>query len=165
MQKRHVKHPFPAVIDKESRILILGSVPSVKSVEGNFYYMHPQNRFWKVLGALFNENFYDSDIDTRKELLHTHGIAMYDSVEECDIVGSSDSAIENIVPADIPSLVRNSRISQIFCNGNASYKYLAEFHPQLAKITQKLPSTSPANAAFSLERLIDKWRVLLEYLS
>lgn len=164
MLQRHVKHPFPAVKDSASKILILGSVPSVKSVEHDFYYMHPQNRFWKVLSALFGEDFYNADKQTKIALLTKHKIALYDSVEECDIAGSSDSAISNIVPADINAIMDGTQISHIFCNGNASYAYFEKFNPALADMTTKLPSTSPANAAFSLDKLIEKWKVVSEYI-
>jgi hypoxanthine-DNA glycosylase len=165
MQERHVKHPFPAVIDSQSRILILGSVPSVKSVENNFYYMHPQNRFWRVLGALFGQNLYLSATDARKSFLLEHKIALYDSVEECDIQGSSDTKITNVVPADIPALMAKSKIAKIFCNGAASYGYLMKFHPELETITLKLPSTSPANAQFKFERLVELWEPVKTSLS
>ena len=160
MQLRHIKHPFGAVIDKNCKILILGSVPSVKSVEGNFYYMHPHNRFWKVMSALLGEDLISADISTRSALLLKHHIALYDSVEECDIEGSSDSKISNVIPADIPSLIANTNITHIFCNGTASYNNLLKYHPYLENIVTKLPSTSPANAAFSLDRLINEWSIL-----
>ena len=163
MQNRHVKHPFGAVIDSKSKILILGSVPSVKSVENNFYYMHPKNRFWKVLSALLGIDLYSADIPTRKCVLLANNIALYDSVEECDISGSSDSKISNVIPADIPKLIEGTQISHIFCNGAASYTYLLKYHPQLAPITSKLPSTSPANAACSLESLVEQWRTIMQY--
>lgn len=165
MQIRHVKHPFGAVIDKNCKIIILGSVPSVKSVEGNFYYMHPKNRFWKVLSVLLNEELYSADIKTRASLLLKHNIALYDSVEECDILGSSDSKISNIVPADIPVLIKNTDISRIFCNGAASYTNFIKYHPELASAAMKLPSTSPANAACSLDELVNQWRIILDYLN
>ena len=161
MQSRHVKHPFGAVIDKNSKVLILGSVPSVKSVENNFYYMHPKNRFWKVLSALLGEDLYSADIETRKSTLLAHNIALYDSVEECDILGSSDSEISNVIPADIPQLISGTQISHIFCNGAASYANLMKYHPQLEGMTTKLPSTSPANAACSLTKLIEVWKTIL----
>ena len=162
MQNRHVKHPFGAVIDRDCKILILGSVPSVKSVENNFYYMHPKNRFWKVLSALLGEDLYSADIPSRKRVLLAHNIALYDSVEECDISGSSDSKISNVIPADIPKLIDGTNISRIFCNGAASYANLLKYHPQLEPITTKLPSTSPANAACSLEKLIEHWKTIIK---
>ena len=164
MQKRHIKHPFGPVITKEARILILGSVPSLKSVEHGFYYMHPQNRFWKVLRELLGEELYSLPVPARVEVLNRRGIALYDSVEECDIEGSSDSAISGVIPADIPALMRGTQIRQIFCNGAASYLNAVKYHPELAPITQKLPSTSPANAAYSLQKLCDEWRTILEWL-
>ncbi len=164
MQSRHIKHPFPAVIDGNSKILILGSVPSVKSVEGNFYYMHPQNRFWRVLSSLFDVDLYSATVEVRKAFLLSHSIALYDSVEECDIQGSSDSKISNVIPADIQGLVDSSKISHIFCNGKASYSVFLKYNPTLADIASVLPSTSPANAVFTLDKLVDEWKVILDYL-
>ncbi len=162
MNMRHIKHPFPAVVDSKSRILILGSVPSIKSVENNFYYMHPKNRFWKVLSAIFGVDLYSATVDERISFLHENKIALYDSVEECDIEASKDSAISNVVPADIPSLVAKSEISHIFCNGKASLYYLLSAYPEYESITTLLPSTSPANAQFSLEKLIEAWKVIIK---
>lgn len=162
MNIRHIKHPFPAVVDSKSRILILGSVPSIKSVENNFYYMHPKNRFWKVLSAIFGVDLYSATVDERISFLLEKKIALYDSVEECDIEASKDSAISNVVPADIPSLVAKSEISHIFCNGKASLYYLLSAYPEYESITTLLPSTSPANAQFSLEKLIEAWKVIIK---
>ena len=159
---RHIKHPFPAVVDSKSRILILGSVPSIKSVENNFYYMHPKNRFWKVLSAIFGVDLYSATVDERISFLLENKIALYDSVEECNIEASKDSAISNVVPADIPSLVAKSEISLIFCNGKASLYYLLSAYPEYESITTLLPSTSPANAQFSLEKLIEAWKVIIK---
>lgn len=162
---RHVKHPFPAVVDSESKILVLGSVPSVKSVEHDFYYMHPQNRFWRVLSRLFGQDFtLMSKQDKILTLCRLH-IALYDSVEECDILSSKDSAISNVVPADIRKIMQDTKISRIFCNGKASYAYLVKYHPELAEKTLALPSTSPANAQYSLEKLTDEWKVILDDLN
>ncbi len=164
MQERHIKHPFPPVVDKDSEILILGSVPSVKSVEANFYYGHPQNRFWKVLSAIIGEDFVlqnDADrVEKRKILLQKHHVALYDSVEECDILGSSDAHVKNVVPANIEELINGTKISKIFCNGNTSFKYFEKYHPNLHATL--LPSTSPANASWTLERLVEKWKVILQ---
>lgn len=161
MNERHVKHPFPAVINEKSRILILGSVPSVKSVENNFYYMHPQNRFWKVLGSLFKADLYNFDTETKKTYLLSKNIALYDSVEECDISGSSDNKISNVIPSDIAGLIKQSEIKKIFCNGTASYNLLIKYHPELAAIAKKLPSTSPANAAYNMDKLVSEWKIIL----
>lgn len=162
--ERHVKHPFLPVIDSSSKILVLGSVPSLKSVENNFYYMHPQNRFWRVLSRLLNMDLTDKDKSQRERILLDCHIALYDSVEECDIDGSKDTAIKNVIPADIPALLQKSGITHIFCNGNASYKYLMQYHKSLEDMTTTLPSTSPAKASFSLEKLIEKWKIILDYL-
>ena len=162
---RHVKHPFPAVVDSESKILVLGSVPSVKSVEHDFYYMHPQNRFWRVLSRLFGQDFTLMNKQEKSLALCRLHIALYDSVEECDILSSKDSAISNVVPADILKIMQGTKISRIFCNGKASYAYLVKYHPDLAEKTLALPSTSPANAQYSLEKLTDEWKVILDCLN
>ncbi len=164
MQKRHVKHPFPPIVDDKSRILILGSVPSVKSVENNFYYMHPQNRFWRVLSFVVGRDFASVDTAEREKLLRLSHIAMYDSVEECDIEGSSDLAISNVIPADIGAIVKGTEITRIFCNGVASYNLFIKHNPELARIAERLPSTSPANASYSLQKLIDEWSSIKKYL-
>ena len=160
---RHVKHPFAPIIDNHCRVLILGSVPSVKSVENEFYYMHPQNRFWKLMSHILNEDFVSADIQTRSALLLKHRIALYDSVEECDIEGSSDSKIKNAVPSDIPSFLEIADIRHIFCNGAASYNYLTRFYPEYKSITTQLPSTSPANAKYSISALAKEWEIILSY--
>ncbi len=157
-KNRHVKHTFAPIADEHSRILILGSVPSVKSVEHGFYYMHPQNRFWKTISAIIGENLVEMDKYDKAAALKRHGIALYDAVEECDLTGSSDSSITNVIPADIPAIIKGTRISTIFANGAASYKYLTKYHPELQRISVKMPSTSPANAACSLDSLISQWR-------
>lgn len=155
---QHVTHTFEPVFDEESRILILGTFPSVKSRENHFYYGHPQNRFWKVMAALTDENV-PMTIDEKKELLHKHHIALWDTIYSCDIVGSSDSSIKNVVPTDIEPIINNSKITKIFCNGNTSGKYYKKYQQNNIGIEAVvLPSTSPANAAFSLERLIDAWQ-------
>lgn len=162
MEQRHIKHPFPPVVDKDCKILILGSVPSQKSVEQNFYYGHPQNRFWKVLSQVLGEDFVldgDADkIEKRKALLLSHHIALYDSVEECDILGSSDAHVRNAVPSDIEGIISGTKISKIFCNGATSYKFFAKHHKDLTAVT--LPSTSPANASWTLDKLIEAWKVI-----
>lgn len=164
MKKRHIRHPFPPIVASDARVLILGSVPSVKSVEHNFYYMHPQNRFWRVLSILLDFDFVGHDIDVRAEHLKKRYIAMYDSVEECDIDGSADNAISNVIPSDIEGIIRGTNIAKILCNGATSYKYLIKYHPNLQPIALKLPSTSPANAAFSIEKLCERWKILLDYI-
>ena len=157
----HIVHPFPPLYDEKSRILILGSLPSVKSREQLFFYGHPQNRFWKVIAALTDENV-PMTIDEKKQLLHKHHIALWDTIYSCDIVGSSDSSIKNVVPTDIEPIINNSKITKIFCNGNTSGKYYKKYQQNNIGIEAVvLPSTSPANAAFSLEKLLEVWQKLI----
>ena len=160
----HSTHGFGAVYDTASKILILGSHPSVKSKQAGFFYMHPKNRFWKVLSRLFNVDFIDADIATRKTLLLNNHIAIYDVVEECDIIASSDASIRNVVYADIPTIIDSSQIKHIFLNGQKAYTLFVKAFPQYVSIATPLPSTSPANAAASLEKLLDKWKVITAFL-
>lgn len=164
MSQRHVKHPFPPIIDKHSRVLILGSVPSVLSIEHNFYYMNPRNRFWELLSKLLDEDFVSVDTNARAELLLKHHIALHDSVEECDIEGSSDNKIKNAIPSDIPSFLATADIKQILCNGTAAYNYLVRFYPEYRSIAMKLPSTSPANASYTLPKLLNEWEIIKNYI-
>lgn len=153
----HVKHEFEPVYDKNSRILILGTLPSVKSRENRFYYGHKQNRFWKVLAAICSEEV-PNDIDEKKEFLLRNHIAVWDVISECDIIGSSDSSIRNVVPTDLAWLLRQTDVRAIFANGSAAYKLYMKYSFDLTgREIIKLPSTSPANAAFSLDRLIGEW--------
>ena len=131
---RRIKHPFGAVIDENCKVIILGSVPSIKSVEYDFYYMHPQNKFWKVMGKLLEYDLYNADIENRKQVLLANKIALYDAVEECDIVGSSDNKISNIVPSDIKGFIKKSNIKTIFCAGNKSYEVTLKYNPDLVDI-------------------------------
>ena len=156
-QLTHVKHEFEPVYDEKSRILILGTFPSVKSREQNFYYGHPQNRFWKVIAALYEEPVPQT-IAEKKELLLTHNIAIWDVIAECDIYGSSDSSIKNVIPTDLSLILRNAPVDRIYANGTKAYDlYMKYCFPVFGRKIIKLPSTSPANAAFGMERLIDAW--------
>lgn len=123
--------------------------------------MHPQNRFWKVLSALLHTDLTSLSPKDRAEVLLANGIALYDAIEECDIEGSSDAKITNEIPSDIPSLMVDTDVKRIFCNGSASYKYFIKYHPELTRITMQLPSTSPANARFTLEMLVNAWKIIL----
>ncbi len=156
-----VRHEFPPVYNENSRILILGSLPSVKSREQLFYYGHPQNRFWKVIAGLTGQPV-PLTISEKKELLLTQGIAVSDVIAECDIIGSSDSSIRNVVPMDLQEILENARIRRIYANGNTAKKLFERFQK---KSCQRdiigLPSTSPANAAYSLERLIEVWKCII----
>lgn len=153
----HIVHPFPALYDGKCEILILGSLPSVKSREQCFFYGHPQNRFWKVMAAVLNEKV-PSTIEEKKCLLLKHHVALWDAIYSCDISGSSDSSIKNVVPTDLTSIVRNSNIKRVFCNGATSGKYYKKYQQNVLGIeAEVLPSTSPANAAYSLQCLTDIW--------
>lgn len=160
MEYEHVIHPFEPIYSSTSRILILGSLPSVKSREQNFFYGHPQNRFWKVISGLMNEPV-PADVEEKRELLLRHDIAIWDVIQSCDIKGSSDSSIKNVTPTDLASIVEQSRITKVFCNGKTSGKLYEKYHSKRVGIDAMiLPSTSPANAAYSLERLMDAWSVI-----
>ena len=159
-----VTHTFAPVFDDASQILILGSFPSVKSREQQFYYGHPQNRFWKLLALLLSENC-PSTIPEKKDLLLHHHIALWDVIASCDIIGSSDSSIRNVIPADIGSILSSAPVAAVFANGATAYRLYQKYvFPQTAFPVVKLPSTSPANAAFSIEKLQDNWNVILQYL-
>ena len=161
---QHVEHGFGPVYDKESRILILGSFPSVKSREQAFYYGHPQNRFWKVLAAL-TDTEVPQTIEEKKGWLYLHHVAVYDVIEACDIEGSSDSSIRNVTPADIHTIIAESNISHIFTNGKLAGKLYRRYQAKTCDLPMtELPSTSPANAAYSLDKLIAAWLDVKVYL-
>ena len=152
------KHPFPPLFDKNSRILILGSFPSVKSREMNFFYGHPQNRFWKVIAGIFDEKIPES-IEEKKELILKHHLALWDVIAECEITGSSDASIKNARANDLSEILENASIEKIIVNGKTAEKlYIKYIEPVTGMKAVVLPSTSPANAAWSLDRLISVWR-------
>ena len=154
----HVSHDFEPVFDENSKVLILGTFPSVKSRENQFYYGHPQNRFWKVIAGL-TESEVPQTIEEKKKLLLEHGIAIWDVIESCDIIGSSDSSIKNVVSADIERVVANSKIQNIYANGGTAKKLYEKYsQKKTGREIIGLPSTSPANAAYSLERLLECWQ-------
>ena len=154
-----ILHPFLPLFDKNSKILILGSFPSVKSRQINFYYGHPQNRFWKVISAIFNE-IEPKTIEEKKLLLLSHNIALWDSIKSCDIVNSSDSSIKNVQINDIKGLINNTNINKVIFNGNTSYKMFKKYNKESFENIKFvcLPSTSPADAKFKLQDLIDIWK-------
>jgi hypoxanthine-DNA glycosylase len=155
---QHVEHTFDPVYNGASKILILGTFPSVKSREQKFYYGHPQNRFWKVLANLTGEPVPVS-IEEKKSLLYKHEIAIWDVIQSCDIIGSSDSSIKNVVPADLNRVLSESQVTRIFTNGDKAYRLYEKYCQSQTGIEAiKLPSTSPANAIFTLERLTDTWK-------
>lgn len=159
-----ITHGFYAVYDKESEILILGSAPSVKSREAGFFYMHPQNRFWKVLSAVFqDEDFISKDIKVKANALLRHNIALYDVIESCKIVGSADNTITEVEPAFevVNKILTKANIEKIVLAGNKAYK-LFKYHKEGFNIPDyveimAMPSTSPANAAYTIEKLVENW--------
>ena len=157
-----IHHPFGPLYGPDSRILILGSFPSVKSREQQFFYGHPQNRFWKVVAAVFGQEV-PATIPEKKELILDNGLALWDSIASCVISGSSDAAIREVVPNDLRVVLSHAPIRRIFCNGKKSYEMYEKYIlPATGMPAICLPSTSPANAQWSLERLTDAWAVLRE---
>lgn len=150
-------HPIEPVYDKNSKILILGSFPSVKSREAEFFYAHPQNRFWRVLAAVCKEEIPDT-IEEKKNFLLKNNIAVWDVIHSCEIAGSSDSSIKNVVPNDLSEILSNSRIKRIYVNGKKAFALYNKYIKKKTGLEAVcLPSTSPANASWSLERLIEVW--------
>ena len=160
----HVTHDFPPLYDAESRVLILGSIPSPKSREQHFYYGHPQNRFWRVMAAVLSESVPET-IGEKRAMLLRHHIALWDSLAECDIYGASDTSIKNPVPNDIAALLKKTRIRSVFCTGATAHRYYEKYcYPETGMHAVKLPSTSPANCAVHLDKLIEAYRVIAEDL-
>lgn len=157
-----IHHPIPPIYNKESKVLILGSFPSVKSREQCFFYGHPQNRFWKVLAAVFDQPL-PSSIEDKKEFLMQNRVALWDVIASCEIKGSSDSTIKNAVANDLAPILANSSIKKIFVNGGTAKKlYDRHILPVIGIESTVLPSTSPANAAWSLARLVESWKIIGE---
>lgn len=162
---RHVVHNFAPILDKDSRILILGSTPSIKSEEFGFYYMHPLNRFWKMMEVILDLPLTKLTPQEKSIALKASKIALYDSVSECDIQGSSDAKMYNIKPTNIPKLIENTDIQSIIANGALSYSTIIKYYPHLSSMCVKMPSTSPANAIWSLQKLTEYWgSVISRYL-
>ena len=155
-----VKHPIPPTYDVNSRILILGSFPSVKSREMMYFYGHPQNRFWKVVSAVFGEDT-PATVEEKRAFLLRNRIAAWDVIAQCDIIGSSDSSIKNVIANDLSVILDNSAVDTIFVNGKTAEKYFNKYTKhKIGREAICLPSTSPANAAWSLERLIEAWKII-----
>lgn len=156
-----ITHPFEPLYNSQSKILILGSLPSVKSREQGFFYGHPQNRYWKLMAALLKEAV-PKTIEEKKALILNHNIAMWDAIYSCDIILSDDSSIKNAVPTDLMGIITSSGITHIFCNGKAAAAYYHKYQEKILGIKAvTLPSTSPANAAWNFERLLEAWKVIL----
>ncbi|MCM1046828.1 MAG: DNA-deoxyinosine glycosylase [Clostridiales bacterium] len=155
-------HNIPPLYDENSEILILGSFPSVKSREAQFFYNHPQNRYWKVMAAIYGSSV-PKTIEEKKRLMLSNHAAMWDVIASCDISGSSDSSIRNVIPNDIGRLLNETKITRIYTNGGTAHKYYQKYIKEQTEMDDIiLPSTSPANAQWSLDRLIETWRVKLE---
>lgn len=155
-------HPIPPVFDRNSHILILGSFPSVQSRETQFFYGHPQNRFWRVLVELFKEELPTTTLE-KKAMLLRHRIALWDVIASCEITGSTDSSIKNVVPNDLTQILTIADIDRIYANGKTAEKlYAKHIYPQIHRAAVFLPSTSPANAAWTYPRLLAAWSVITQ---
>ena len=161
MEQQHQIHTISPVYNEHSRILILGSFPSVKSREAGFFYGHPQNRFWKVLANVFQAEV-PGTIEEKKAFLLEHRIAVWDVIGQCEITGSSDSSIRNVVQNPISKILETTKIEQIFVNGKkAEQLYQRYIYPQTQRNAICLPSTSPANASWNPEKLTEAWKIVL----
>ena len=158
-----IVHPIPPFYNENSKVLILGSFPSVKSREEGFFYAHPQNRFWRVLAQITGFEL-PKNIEEKKLLLALNGIALWDVIKSCEITGSSDASICNAQVNDIQKIVKNSQIKGIFLNGKTAEKYFNRLVKNVGVIAKTLPSTSPANARCGLDELVLKWQIIKEYL-
>ncbi len=157
-----IVHPIPPFYDEKSEILILGSFPSVKSRQAQFFYGHPQNQFWRLTATLLGEEAPET-IPDKKAFLHRNHLALWDVIHSCDIEGSADSTIKNVVANDLRIILDNAPIKRIFVNGRTSEKYYKKYIEKTIGIQAiYLPSTSPANAAWGLERLKEAWKIILE---
>lgn len=164
MRYEHIEHGIPPVFNAESRVLILGTMPSPKSRENGFYYMHPQNRFWRVISTVLGEPLPTTNGE-RASLLLKNKIALWDTLAQCDIIGASDCSVKNAVPNDINVITDAADIKAIFTTGKTAYKYYCRFQQEKTGIEAIcLPSTSPANARFGLDALIDEYKIIKNYL-
>ena len=156
---QHIVHGFAPIFDERSRVLVLGSFPSVLSRAHDFYYGNPQNRFWRVVASAVGEAVPElDDVAAKRALLLRHGIALTDVIFSCDIKGSSDSSIRNVVPMDLSGILSAAHIEAVLCNGGTAGRlYHRWLEPVVGRAAEVLPSTSPANAAWSFERLAVRW--------
>ena len=153
-----LQHPFPPLYDKNSKILILGSFPSVKSREQNFFYGHPQNRFWKVVATVLEKEI-PITIEEKREFLLFSNIALWDVIASCEITGSSDSSIKNVVANDLTEILETANIKKIFVNGKTAEKYYNRYiKDKIGRDAVCLPSTSPSNAMWNVESLVEEWK-------
>ncbi len=162
MDKKTEEHGIAPVYDKNSKILILGSFPSVKSRETHFFYGHPQNRFWKVLSQIL-ECELPITVEEKKKMLLSHGIAIWDVIARCEIAGSSDSSIDHVIPNDLSLILKEAPIKAIFTNGKKAYELYGKYCQMMVGMKAiPLPSTSPANAAYGIPRLLEAWKCIKE---
>jgi hypoxanthine-DNA glycosylase len=155
-------HPFDPVFDANSSILILGTFPSIKSREYCFYYGHPQNRFWKVISRVTNTDPIPETIADKKQMLLKNRIALFDVLQSCNVEGSSDNRIKNAVPADLSKIFDNANIERIYANGEKAYLLFIKYiYKNIGREITKLPSTSPANIKYDLEKLIFEWKKIV----
>ncbi len=159
--KEIVVHPFKPIFNKDSKILILGSMPSIKSREEGFYFAHPQNRFWKVLSAIFNQEINNS-VQDKTNFLLSHHIALWDVVKSCEISNSQDASIKHYETNDFNQILSHAKIKAIFTLGKTATRL---FRASTNLDCIPLPSTSPANCAVSLDKLIDEFKIILKYLN
>lgn len=163
MKERQV-HNIEPIFNNKSKILILGSFPSVKSRESEFFYGHPQNRFWRVVSMVCDRPC-PGTVDEKRKFLIESNIAVWDVIKSCDIEGSSDSSISDVTPNDIAGILKETCIQKIFVNGGTANRMYKKYCEPKTKITAvMLPSTSPANARFNIDMLVDKWSVIKEFL-
>lgn len=162
MTEEKIIHPFEPIFDEHSEILILGSFPSVRSRQNEFYYGHERNRFWQIISMLFNEPVPQT-IEQKKLILIRHNIALWDVAQSCNIHASSDSSIRNVIPNDLSALLNKTKIKKIYANGKtAESLYNRLIYSSTGIPITVLPSTSPANAAFTFEKLIAAWNIIKE---
>ena len=156
-------HPIKPVYDENSKVLILGSFPSQKSRKQMFFYGHKQNRFWKVLSVVLGCSTPET-VDEKRQMLLEHNIALWDVIASCDIIRSSDSSIRNVVPNDLNEILLAADIKSIYVNGKTAERFYKKYiRDKICKDAVCLPSTSPANASWSIERLVDAWKVIGQY--
>lgn len=159
-----LNHTIEPVYDIQSKVLVLGSFPSVKSREQQFFYGHKQNRFWRVMAQVLDCAVPES-VEQKKTMLLTHHVAVWDVIASCEITGSSDASIRDVVPNDLSRILSHADIQVIYTNGSKAHQlYQKYIYPVNGREAHLLPSTSPANAGYSLERLVEAWKVMREVL-
>ena len=155
-----IVHPIPPLFNEDSETLILGSFPSVKSREAEFFYGHPQNRFWAVVAEIYGCE-KPQTVEEKKKLVLENKLAMWDVIQSCEIEGSADSTISNVTANDLNIILQNSKVNRIFVNGKTAEKYYNKYtYPKTGIKAICLPSTSPANAAWNVERLVEAWKII-----